>query len=67
MKIEQTRPDKPNFKLIVVFASVTLLVILALALVFVRFDGKHLVFRHHSPEPNSNLVMPTGGVTVLKA
>jgi hypothetical protein len=70
MEIEQTRPNGPNFLLIVGLFCVTILVIFVLALLFVHFDGKHLTFRHHSAHPTSQLapaapLQPTSPITLV--
>jgi hypothetical protein len=59
MDIEQHAPNGPNFGLIVGLFCGTLLIIFVLAFFFVRFDGKHLTFRHHSAHPTSQLLLPT--------
>jgi hypothetical protein len=69
MEIEQKLPNGPNFGLIVGLFCVTLLIVFVIALFFVRFDGKHLTFRHHDPHPTSHLALPafsttTGHVTL---
>jgi RsiW-degrading membrane proteinase PrsW (M82 family) len=58
MEVEQVRPNKPNFFLVVILFCATLVIIFVLALFFVHFDGKHLTFRHHSAHPTSRLVLP---------
>jgi len=58
MEIEQTSPKQPNFLLVVGLFCATLLIVFVLALIFLRFDGKHLTFRHHGRHPNSQLVLP---------
>lgn len=65
MPIEQVKPNKPNFLLIVILSCLTLLGGLALALTFLKFDGKHLTFRHGSPQPNSLLAPPTRSSSLL--
>jgi hypothetical protein len=57
MEIEQLPPKQPNFLLILVLASVTLLLLFVLAYLFVDFDGGHLTFHHHA-HPTSQLVLP---------
>ncbi|QMV18047.1 hypothetical protein GOB94_04600 [Granulicella sp. 5B5] len=56
--IEQKRPNGPNFGLIVILFCVTILVVFVLSLFFVRFDGHHLHFLHHKPNPNASLILP---------
>ena len=58
MEIEQTSPKQPNFLLVVILFGVTILVVMVLALFFIRFDGKHLTFRHHLRHPTSQLILP---------
>lgn len=58
MEIEQRPPNQPNFLLIVLLFGGALIVIFILAILFVRFDGKHLTFRHHGAHPTSQLVLP---------
>ena len=58
MEIEQLPPKQPNFLLVVILFCVTLLVVFVLACLFVRFDGKHLTFRHRLAHPTSQLVLP---------
>jgi len=55
MEIEQLPPNGPNFLLIVGLFCVTILVIFALALFFVDFDGGHIHMRHHTSHPTSQL------------
>ncbi len=63
MDIEQIRPKKPNFGLVVGLSCATLVIIFVFALFFVHFDGKHLTFRHHSAHPTSQLVLPVPAPT----
>ncbi len=58
MEIEQTTQKKPNFLLIFLLVCGSLLVMFVLAYLFVDFDGKHFVFRHHHAHPTSQLVLP---------
>jgi hypothetical protein len=61
MEIEQKLPNGPNFGLIVGLFCATILVVFVLALIFVRFDGKHLTFRGHRQHPTSQLIRPAFG------
>jgi hypothetical protein len=58
MDIEQLPPNKPNFLLVVLLSLAVLFVFFIVAYFTVRWDGQHLVFRHHSAEPHSGLVLP---------
>lgn len=58
MAIEQVRPNKPNFGLILGLFCVTILAILVLAYLFVDFDGTHLRFRQHARGMHSSLSLP---------
>ncbi len=58
MEIEQLPPKQPNFLLVVLLFGGALIVIFILALFFLRFDGKHLTFRHRQAHPTSQLVLP---------
>jgi hypothetical protein len=58
MDINQYPPNKPNFGLVVALAGATLLLIFVVAYFFVRIEGNHLVFKHHSREPHSQLILP---------
>ena len=58
MEIEQIKPNKPNFLLIVILFCVTILVVFVLAYFFVDFEGGHLNFRHHTQHPTSQLALP---------
>jgi flagellar basal body-associated protein FliL len=58
MEIEQIKPKKPNFLLIVILFCVTILVVFVLAYFFVDYEGGHLRFRHHTQHPTSQLVLP---------
>jgi hypothetical protein len=58
MEIEQKLPNGPNFGLVVGLFCATLLIVFVLALIFIRFDGKHLTFRHHDRHPTSRLTLP---------
>jgi hypothetical protein len=57
MRLEQLPPNKPNFGLIVALFCATLLVLFVFAYFFVRIEGNHLVFKHHSGEPHSQLLI----------
>jgi hypothetical protein len=63
MEIEQTRPNKPNFLLIVILFCATILVIFVLAYFFVDFEGGHLNFRRHHAHPTSQLILPAATTT----
>jgi hypothetical protein len=63
MELEQTRPNKPNFLLILVLFCVTILIIFVLAYFFVDFEGGHLTFRHHRAHPTSQLILPAPSTT----
>jgi hypothetical protein len=67
MEIEQTKPNKPNFGLIVVLFCATILVMFVLALLFLTFDGSHLRFRHHTEHPTSQLALPPPPTTPLSS
>jgi hypothetical protein len=67
MEIEQKLPKSPNFGIVVGLFCATLLVFFVLALIFIRFDGKHLTLRHHSRHPTSQLVLPGAGQTSPEA
>jgi len=58
MEIEQTRPNKPNFLLIVILFCATILVIFVLAYFFVDFEGGHLTFKSRRAHPTSQLILP---------
>jgi len=58
MQIEQLPPNQPNFLRVVLLFGAALIVFFILALFFLRFDGKHLTFRHHRAHPTSQLVLP---------
>jgi hypothetical protein len=64
MDINDYPPNKPNFGLIVALFCATLLVVFVLAYFFVRIDGNHLTFKHHSPEPHSLLILPNARQTL---
>jgi len=58
MKIEdfeETKPDGPNFLLIVGLFCATILIVFVVAYAFVDFEGGHLTFRHHRAHPSSEL------------
>ena len=57
MELEQKRPQKPNFLLIVLLSAGAIVVILLIALAVVGFDGKRLL-RFHST--HTELVLPSG-------
>ncbi len=65
MEIEQTLPKKPNFLLVLGLFCVTILVVFALALTFLKMDGGHLTLRHHTKHPTSQLALP--GATHLES
>jgi hypothetical protein len=56
MQIEQIKPNKPNFGLILALFCSSILILLVLAVIFVKADGKHLLFRHHFSQPHSLLL-----------
>jgi len=58
MEIEQTLPKKPNFLLVLGLFCATILVVFALALIFLEVDGGHISLRHHTSHPTSQLVPP---------
>jgi hypothetical protein len=58
MEIEQTLPKKPNFLLVLGLFCATILVVFALALIFLEVDGGHISLRHHTSHPTSQLVLP---------
>jgi hypothetical protein len=58
MEIEQIKPKKPNFLLIVALFCVTILLIFVLAWCFLDFDSGHLGLRHHTQHPTSRLEIP---------
>jgi hypothetical protein len=60
MDIEQQRPNKPNFGLVVAIAGVVMLGIFVVALLTLRWDGKRLVPRHESRHPVSAVVWQVG-------
>lgn len=53
MDIEQTRPNKPRFGLIVALSCFAVLVVFGIALIFLKV--KHIDFRHTAPNPNAGL------------
>jgi hypothetical protein len=59
---EETRPDGPNFLLIVGLFCATILIVFVVAYVFVDFEGGHLTFRHHRAHPTSELRVARDGV-----
>jgi hypothetical protein len=61
MELEQTLPKKPNFLLILGLFCATILVVFALALIFLDVEGGHLTFRHHTAHPTSQLELPNAG------
>jgi len=63
MELEQTRPNKPNFLAVVLLACATILVIFALAYLFVDTEGGHLTFRHRRAHPTSRLPLPNPRTT----
>jgi len=65
MEIEQRDPEQPNFLLVVILFGATLLVVFVLALIFLRFDGKHITFRHRRAHPTSQLVYPFPPASML--
>jgi hypothetical protein len=65
MEIEQTLPKKPNFLLVLGLFCATILVVFALALIFLEVDGGHISLRHHTSHPTSQLVIP--GATHLES
>jgi hypothetical protein len=67
MEIEQTKPNKPNFGLIVGLFCATILVMFVLALLFLTFDGSHLRFRHHTQHPTSLLLPSPDSTTPLSS
>jgi len=52
---EETKPDGPNFLLIVGLFCATILIVFVVAYAFVDFEGGHLTFRHHRAHPTSAL------------
>jgi hypothetical protein len=58
MEIEQVKPNKPNFLLIVGIFCASLIVIFILVLIFLNANRRHLGFRHHTANPNATLTLP---------
>jgi len=58
MEIEQVKPNKPNFGLIVGLFCATIVVVLLLAILFLDVEGGHIHLRHHTQHPTSQLVLP---------
>jgi hypothetical protein len=56
--IEQVRPNKPNFLLVVLLSGATLVVLFVIAYFVLHWSGSRLVPKHHSKEPTSQLVLP---------
>lgn len=67
MDIEQVRPNKPNFLLILGLFCGVILVLFVLALLFLHVDAGHIAFRHHSAHPTSFLQLPFAPVMPVKA
>jgi hypothetical protein len=65
MNIEQVRPNKPNFLLIVLLSGATILILFVLAYFFVDFEAGHLTFRSHARHPTSMLVLPAASTSML--
>ena len=58
MALEQIKPEKPNFKLLGILVIIALPIILIIALVFLHASGSHLIPKHESKHPTSQLVLP---------
>jgi tellurite resistance protein TehA-like permease len=56
--IEQVRPNKPNFLLVVLLSGATLVVLFVIAYFVLHWEGTRLVPKHHSKNPTSQLVLP---------
>ncbi len=58
MEIEQTKPNQPNFGLIVGLFCATIVVVLLLAVLFLHVEGGSIHLRHHTQHPTSQLALP---------
>jgi len=61
MNIEQIKPNKPNFGVVVALASVSLLVIIVVAYFMLHWGGRDFLPHHTSAHPTSQLTMPGYG------
>ena len=58
LQLEQVRPNKPNFLLVVLLSAGLLTLLFILAIFFLHLDASKL-FKRHPKEPTSQLVLPS--------
>jgi hypothetical protein len=56
--VEQHLPKRPNFALVFGLAGAAILVFFGLALVFLHYDVRHVMFHHTGSHPTSRLLYP---------
>lgn len=57
MELEQKPPRRPNFPAVVATFAVAILVIFALALIFLRLDRNHFKFGGSHAKPSSTMLL----------
>jgi hypothetical protein len=58
LQLEQVRPNKPSFLLVVILAGVALIILFIVAIFVLHLDAGKL-FNHHRTHPASQLVLPS--------
>jgi hypothetical protein len=67
MEIEEVRPNKPNFPLIVALSVVVIGIVFVIALLVLHLEGKHLLPHRPDKHPTSELRLPVGGAAGMQA
>ncbi len=64
--LEELPPNRPNFKLVVILFAVSIVVILVLAILFLRRDASHME-PSGRPSPQSRLQRHDGSANIVQS